>query len=648
MLELKPNRYLRPVRFNYIYSMCGIAGIVNVRAKVSDISKMSDTLKQMTTAIAHRGPDGKGYWINEKTTVGLGHKRLSIIDLSEKAVQPMHLTPNPSPAGEGSKPRYTITYNGEIYNYIELKQTLQQKNYTFQTQSDTEVILAAYECWKENCLEKMDGMFAFAIWDEKEQTLFAARDRFGEKPFYYYKDEQQLLFASEIKALWVAGVPKEKNNTMLLYYLSSGQMINAQNPAETFYENIFSLPAASYLSYRGDNDELTITRWWDLDKATSITISEKEAAEKSFQLLSASVSRRLRSDVEVGNSLSGGLDSSSVLSLIHQQHHLTPKNFSAIFPGFEKDESAFIKKVLQQYPSQNFSITPTADDFSNDLQKFFYHHEQPVQSASVYLQYKIYELAKQRGIKVVLDGQGADEVLGGYTKYLHWYLQELVCSGKLRLAASEKKLLQQNYPSLQWGFKNYIAAFTPFFTAKKLQDKVFKAAAFHPGINPDFSYSAFSKEYVYKPPVKKLNDILYFDTMQNTLPELLRYADTNSMAHGVEVRLPFLNHELVQFIFSLPSSFKIKDGFTKWILRKTMQEHLPSEIVWRKDKVGYEPPQQQWMQQPSVQEQIQEAKRKLVKAEILLPSALDKPVNAKAAHEENNYDWRYLSAVSVT
>lgn len=610
--------------------MCGIAGII-----AGDEQKVSvELLQQMTNAIAHRGPDGKGHWTNNSATVALGHRRLSIIDLSSNAAQPMHYNGG-----------YTITYNGEIYNYIELRETLLQKGYTFQTQSDTEVILAAYDCWKENCLQYFDGMFALAIWDEKDKSLFAARDRFGEKPFYYAWQNEQLLFASEIKALWTGGVEKKRNDTFLLFYLSSGLLNNPNKPGETFYENIFSLPAASYLLYKPTEKVFTINRWWDLDKETRQNITEKEAIDKLYSFLSGTVTKRLRSDVEVGTSLSGGLDSSSILALICKQNKPVYKTFSAVFPGFEKDESKYIDEVVKKFPVQHFTLTPTADDLNKDIDSFLYYQEQPVQSASVYLQYKIYELAKQHGIKVVLDGQGADEVLGGYTKYLHWYLQELVAKGQFGLANSEKNILQSNYPMLQWSWKNYIAAFAPFVTVNRLQKKVFKAAAFHPHINPDFSYHSFNKEAVYKPAVHKLNDILYYDTMQNTLPELLHYADRNSMAHGVELRLPFLNDELVQFIFSLPSSFKIRDGFTKWVLRKAMQPQLPPAICWRKDKIGYEPPQQQWMQHSLIREKITAAREKLVKEEILLPSVLNTAIKTGAAHDADNYDWRYLSAM---
>lgn len=610
--------------------MCGIAGILS--NNTTNVS--ADKLKQMTNAIAHRGPDGEGHWINSNGKISLGHRRLSIIDLSDKGKQPMHYLN-----------RYSIVHNGEIYNYIELRETLQKKGYTFQSQSDTEIILAAYDCWKKECLQQFDGMFAFAIWDEKEQIFFAARDRFGEKPFYYSLDDEQLLFASEMKALWAVGAERKRNDTLLLYYLADGQLTNSLNPSETFYENIFSLPAASYLQYNLTTQKLIVQHWWDLDKETPVNISEKDATEKLFSLLSSSVSKRLRSDVEVGNSLSGGLDSSSILALIHQQNkNVQPKTFSAVFPGFEKDESAFIDKVLTKYPSTNFRITPTADDFTTDLEKFLHHQEEPIQSASAYLQYKVFELAKQNGVKVLLDGQGADEMLGGYTKYLHWYLQELFAKKKFNKSATERKLLQNNYPALQWGWKNYIAAFAPFITSLQLQKKVFRSIGQQLDINRDFAYHSFSKEYVYKPVVHKLNDILYYDTRQNTLPELLRYADRNSMAHGVEVRLPFLNHELVQFVFSLPSEYKIKNGFTKWILRRSTEHLLPAGISWRKDKTGYEPPQQQWMEQPVVQEKIHEAKKKLVSAEILKQSVLDKPVTVKGAYESNNYDWRYLCA----
>ena len=275
--------------------MCGIAGIISVEQN----ENTGRRLQKMTHALAHRGPDGEGHWL--KGAAALGHRRLAIIDISPAAAQPMHY------AG-----RYSIVHNGEIYNYLELKETLQKKGYTFTSQSDTEVILAAYDCWQQQCLQQLDGMFAFAIWDEQTQTLFAARDRFGEKPFYYSLEQapRSLLFASEIKALWAAGIPKERNDTMLLNFLTLGFVQNPADKASTFFNHIHSLPPAHYMRYRSSDGQLEIQPYWTLQpKATSYDGKPEAAIEQFFHLLQQSVRLRLRSDVAVGTSLSGGIDS---------------------------------------------------------------------------------------------------------------------------------------------------------------------------------------------------------------------------------------------------------------------------------------------------------------------------------------------------
>ncbi|MFM6925283.1 MAG: asparagine synthase (glutamine-hydrolyzing), partial [Ferruginibacter sp.] len=274
--------------------MCGIAGIL----LHSPNSAAPVHLKKMADTIAHRGPDGEGFWSNEKNTVHLGHRRLSIIDLSSRAAQPM-----------GFANRYQLVHNGEIYNYPEVKTFLQSKGYQFSTQSDTEVILAAYDFWKEKCLQQFEGMFAFAIWDEKEEKLFAARDRFGEKPFYYYEDEGNFIFASEMKALWAIGVDKKVNNKMLLNYITLGHVQNCIDKEQTFFDDIYSLPPSHYLTYQPSSGQLSkITKYWSLNKEIKIDISAADAVEKFTELLNGSVKRRLRSDVAVGSSMSGGLD----------------------------------------------------------------------------------------------------------------------------------------------------------------------------------------------------------------------------------------------------------------------------------------------------------------------------------------------------
>jgi asparagine synthase (glutamine-hydrolysing) len=613
--------------------MCGIAGILST--SLETISEIH--LKKMINAIAHRGPDGEGIWSNAANNVLLGHRRLAIIDLSDAAAQPMHYLN-----------RYVITYNGEIYNYTELKELLQANGYTFQSKSDTEVILAAYDFWKADCLKYFDGMFAFAIWDEKEQQLFAARDRFGEKPFYYHETEGYLFFASEMKALWAAGVAKSIDEKMLLNYLTLGHVQNCVDKEQTFFNEIYSLPPAHFFLYKPSVHKLAVKRYWRLDKEIKISITADEAIEKFNSLFTASVEKRLRSDVAVGTSLSGGLDSSSIIAVL-QQLKIKPKTFSAVFPGFEKDESACINLLTDKFGIDNFTTQPTAGGIIKDFETLCYHQEEPFQSTSIFAQYKVFELAKQHNIKVLLDGQGADETLAGYHKYIHWYLQEVLSRHKLGAAQKEKKALLKNKIPFSWGLKNYFAAFLPMHAAMHLEKKEFQKIMHQPDINPDFLRLQRGREWegIHKPVVTKLNDILHFNTTELGLEELLRYADRNSMAHGREVRLPFLDYQLVEFIFSLPSSLKIHDGWTKFLLRKAMDKELPDEIVWRKDKVGYEPPQQQWMENKALQEYIHEAKKKLVTAKILRQNVLDKNIQAKAAHADNNYDFRYLCAAQI-
>jgi asparagine synthase (glutamine-hydrolysing) len=258
----------------------------------------------------------------------------------------------------------------------------------------------------------------------------------------------------------------------------------------------------------------------------------------------------------------------------------------------------------------------------------------------------VYQLAKQHGVTVILDGQGADEILAGYHKYYHWYWQELVAAGKWKEAKQERDAAMANGLQAGWNWKNIVAAYLPGLTATQLEKKAREQVMNHPFLDHDFMRGNTRINHLRKPVTTKLNDQLYFNTMQLGLEELLRFADRNAMAHSREVRLPFLNHDLVQFIFSLPSSYKIKDGFTKFILRSGMNSFLPNDIVWRKDKIGYEPPQQQWMQQPAIIEKIQEARRTLVGKGVLNKKVLDAPIKAQPAHDAGNYDWRYLSAAA--
>ena len=616
--------------------MCGIAGIISTQKEIIH----NRSLKTMSDSLSHRGPDGEGLWINKENTAGLSHRRLAIIDLSAAAAQPMHYLD-----------RYSIVYNGEIYNYKELKSDLQKAGYHFTTQSDTEVILASYDFYKDACVKYFDGMFSFAIWDDQLKNLFCARDVFGEKPFYYFLDNNVFSFASEMKSLWAVGIEKSADEKMMVNYLALGQVQNAADKSQTFYKHIFSLPPAHTGVLSLSTMHFTLSRYRDIDKQNCIEISEGEAVEKLENLLQNSVARRLRSDVAVGSSLSGGLDSSTIAYFIQQKVDKKSdfKTFSAVFPGFNKDESVFINELCNNFTLTNLTVTPNAEGLLKDFEKLCYHQEEPFQSSSIYAQYKVYELAAANNIKVLLDGQGADETLSGYTKYLHWYLQELSAKGKYIEVKKQKDLLQKAGIPFKWDFKNILAAYLPSHTALALEKREYNKIIHSKVIHSQLLQKIKGKEWqgIYKPVVTKLNDILYNNTMQHGLEELLRYADRNSMAHGTEVRLPFLNFELVNFIFSLPSSYKIKDGFTKYILRKTMMDKIPDKILWNTNKIGFETPQKSWMENSQIQEMIFSSKEQLVKDNILNASVLKNSIEPKHAHEAENMDWRFLNLAKV-
>lgn len=616
--------------------MCGIAGIISQNPAF--VNKVF--VKKMTDAIAHRGPDGEGYWSDENN-VAFGHRRLAIIDLSDSAAQPMiYLN------------RYTIIYNGEIYNYKELRHDLLKQGYQFHTSSDTEVILAAYDCYKENCLSFFDGMFAFSIWDQKEKILFAARDRFGEKPFYYHFENEFFIFASEMKALWACGIDKIPEQKMMLNYLALGYVQNPSDKSQTFYKQIYSLPPGHYVTVKISPLKLSVVNYFDIDKQTIKKIDDNQAVSEILSKISSSVKMRLRSDVEVGLNLSGGLDSSTIAWHIKNtgiNNKREFKTFSAVFPGFEKDESQFIKTVTSTLNLKNFSVTPDIHGLIEDFEKLMWHQEEPFPSSSIYAQYKVFELASKNGIKVLLDGQGADEVFGGYHKYMHWYLQEVFSRNRFLRFVKEKHAMAENKIPVNWGLKNIMAAYLPSHAAIALEKKEYNRILNQPFLSANLLSCATGREWegINKPIITKLNDILYFNTMRNGLEEMLRFADRNSMAHGTEVRLPFLQANLVNFVFSLPSKQKIFNGFPKWILRKAMDKKLPNSIIWRTDKTGFEPPQKNWMNTSAMDNYIFEAKKKLVKEDILKPTVLNKKSTPMDAHSADNFDWRYLCVAGI-
>ncbi len=624
--------------------MCGIAGIISGR----EGGHLQVQASAMAETLAHRGPDGKGSWIDPDNRICLQHRRLSIIDPTPASDQPLLYGP------------YVLVYNGEIYNYRELKAELSQQGYLFHSAGDAEIIPAAFDCWGNDCLHRFDGMFAFALYHTGNRQLLIARDRFGEKPLYFHARYAQrgrldyLMFGSEMKALWAAGAPRHVNNTQLANYISLGMVQNPIIKTDTFFREIMNLPPGYLLEVETEAMRFVMKRWFEPYKCIghlpeTETGNENRVIEQFHDLLIRSVQRRLRSDVPVGTSLSGGLDSSSILAALDE---LKKKQaaaegwanvcFSAVFPGFDKDEDAWSANVAGQFGVSRFVVTPGPADLVQHFGEMMHFQEEPVQSSSALAQYMVYRQAKEEGVSVLLDGQGADEVLAGYSRYSHWYLQQLLRTNP-GLFTEEKKLLRAYGMLDAWGPANYLAAWLPHQTAQLLKWKALRQQKQSP-LHPDFLAANRDNNTLFKPHIRTLDDVLYYNTFQFGLEELLRYADRNSMAHGREVRLPFLSYELVAFVFSLPPHFKIRQGFGKWLLRKSVEKYLPKEIVWRSGKVGFEPPQQQWLQHKDMQELIRLSREKLVRAGIIVPSELNRPVAGLEAHAGDNYDWRYLCA----
>lgn len=593
-------------------------------------------LKLMTSELGHRGPDDEGHWINDTRCVGLGALRLSIIDLSSAGSQPLHYLN-----------RYTIVFNGEIYNHVELRSELVARGYQFRSGTDTEVITAAYDRYREKCLDHFEGMFAFAIWDEQEKKLFGARDRLGEKPFFYHYSDKAFMFASEMKALWACEVARKPNLKLLFNFLTIGYVDNPDIPEETFYEEIHKLPAASYFEYSSLYHKLEINNYWDLEqtKDHNIITSENDALEKFRDLLANSVRLRLRSDVSSGTNLSGGLDSSAIVSLCSESDspNYSHQCFTAIFPGFDKDEKEKARIVAQHFSLEQHFAEVSGVQLLDELKEVFHYQEEPFTSASVFAQFKLYELAKEKGVKVLLDGQGADETLAGYSKYYKWYWQELF--RKRRLASSKEiSCARELGVKEDFTWKNKIAALSPEFASIFLEKKYILKALAHEDLEREFVTLQSKEAYYAVPDIFSLNGVLYFNTFIHGLEELLRYADRNSMAHSRELRLPFLDTKLLEFVFSLPPEYKIHKGWTKWILRKVMEGNLPDETTWRRDKIGFEPPQKQWMNLPGFHTALKQAKEILVKEKILNKSVLNKQPSAHNAYDAEGYDWRYLTA----
>lgn len=559
--------------------MCGIAGIINSPGEPVE----KRMLESMVNVMRHRGPDGEGYYTSGNA--GLGHCRLSIIDLSEHGSQPM--------CNENGT--LWIAFNGEIYNFAELRGELQKKGHRFKSNTDTEVILHLYEDEKENLLAKLRGMFAFALWDDKEKKLFCARDRFGIKPFYYANDKGSFIFASEIKAiLKEPGIPRRVNKKLVLDFLA-GQL--CAHPDESFFENVYQLEPAHYMIVSAADGSIKKQRYWDI--AVKEISDNGNVRETFFNALKESVRMHMVSDVPVGTCLSGGIDSSSLCGIITRLceegddfANFSHKSFTAYYENFSENERPYAELMAKKAKLDAHFVSPDGKELFDVLPKVLYHQEEPFESFSIASQWHVMKAAAESGVKVLLDGQGADELLAGYPHTTGLFLAGLLKSGNILKWENEISCLARNdRKSAASLLLSSLKA--PFFNRSKNTLKI----ALHPFLSEDFRRSFYHPPEIVSRHAGFLNDRLYYDTLYFSLPKLLRYEDKNSMAFSLEARVPYLDHKLAELCFSLPVTQKIHNGLRKFILRESMKSIVPDEILSRTDKVAFSVPAARWLKE---------------------------------------------------
>jgi asparagine synthase (glutamine-hydrolysing) len=587
--------------------MCGIFG--NFSNKFNqDIQEKNNSLKLAANLLYHRGPDDSGINTfdirsdesNFKKLLTLGHTRLSIIELSKKGHQPM----------SSSDGRYVIVYNGEIYNYKELRNELKDLGHTFNTQSDTEVLIAAWSQWGPESLKKLIGMFAFAIFDKINQTLTLVRDAFGIKPLFYRNDVDSIYFASELPAL-IKLIPEKLNvNLQRSYdYLVHN---NYDSNSDTFFQEINHLLPAHFITFDLKNfSKSKPVCWWKPDITTNLNLSFEEATRKLRTLFLDSVKLHLRSDVPLGVALSGGIDSSAIASVIRYLEPNLPLNtFSYIASDNSISEEKWIDLINAKLNAKPHKIIIESKEIENDLDNLILKQGEPFGGTSIYAQYRVFKSIKKTGIKVILDGQGADEILAGYLGYPGQRLLSLIeTKGWFvahRFAKSWSRTNKKSY-LLAWMYfarlklPDFFYQLFHNFLHKVLKKKIGKN--FFPSwLNYNYlsSYNIQFKEI--RMPLKKENkgqrvkEALVNALMNQDLPSLLRHADRNSMAFSIESRVPFLTIPLVEFLLSLPEQYLISDeGITKYIFRQAMRGIVPDEILDRKDKIGFATPQDTWV-----------------------------------------------------
>lgn len=569
--------------------MCGIAGIFN--CKFAPVERLETKLQVMSDLIAHRGPDDKGLWVNQSHTIGFAHRRLSIIDLSQHAHQPMVAA-----TGE------VIVFNGEIYNYVELKKAL-SSHWTFTTHSDTEVILAAYKVYGDDCVTYFKGMFAFAIWDG--ERLFCARDHFGIKPFYYTQQNDTFMFASESKAL-LPFLPAIKTERQAF-----SEYITFQYPMgnRTLFRDVYQLEPAHVMVITPKGKK--VWRYWDIHYHIDYSHSPSYFYEKLEELLAESIELHTRADVNIGAYVSGGIDSSLIGILATKQKNKSIPFFHGRFLESKAyDESEYAQSAAELCGSPLNIKDITSTDFEKTFRKIMYHLDFPVAGPGVFPQYMVSEMAS-RQVKVVLGGQGGDEIFGGYARYVIAYFEQCM------KAAIEGNYKNGNFvvtaesiiPNLEVlnAYKPLLKRFWSKGLFEPLENRYFSLVDRGSDLDGEVELTAFEKKHVFNEFLHVFNVAKfekadsYLDSMTHfdfkcLLPGLLHVEDRVSMAHGLEARTPFLYHPLIEFVATVPANIKFADGRMKDMLKQTYATVLPQSIVNRKDKMGFPVPLNEWIQ----------------------------------------------------
>jgi asparagine synthase (glutamine-hydrolysing) len=571
--------------------MCGICGWV----RLSDVELSH--LICMNQLASHRGPDGEGYWLwdGESATgqflathdvtdalqhskVAMASRRLAILDLSSAGLQPMI-----SRTG-----RAWIVFNGEIYNHVELRNELIHLGHQFRTGTDTEVILAAYEQWGTDCFVRFNGMWGLAIADLQRRVLILSRDRLGIKPLYVWAKNGALAFASEIKQLLVLpGITAVANMDALVEYIDTGY----EAPPATFFEDIHAFPPGCWAEVSLDQPQApSPLSFWHPEQLTLRQINHAEAREQTRCLFEDAVRFCLRSDVPVGVCLSGGLDSSSVLSqvqLLKNGKGAPTYAFSAAFHEASFDERQYIELVLKECGGEGYYTFPSADAFLEDFDDFIFHHDEPPGSLSQYAAWSVMRLARQHHVPVVLNGQGGDELFSGYWPAYYLFLRRQLVQAPYRVAEHVLgALLPDGNPTL---VLQVLPHFRQYWHRRQRDNRAL--------LQPQWASAGFNAAANWAVVAQHLEPVQYrlAEIRHIHLPRLLKWDDRNSMAFSIEGRYPFLDHRFVEWAMTLPLEMNLKRGWNKLLLREALSNILPPAIQWRRSKVGFETPQSEWI-----------------------------------------------------